>query len=473
MLKRFCFFLIIIIIIISAPWLDGALFKKNYLHIIELINQDNRVKITVLDYQEGWARSYVKLRVTVGNNGLSSPFKSTKTLNVIQPINFIVEQDINHGPFIFNTLRQQIGFGYANIYSKMHFPEQMSVTVEAANNDQFFDMNTLARFTGEWVGKINIPKFTITVSPLGKVVWEGLDGDYTLNFIHDLLTKISVNMRIGSMQVLIDAKNDYVTQIQTQPSIYVNDTYRNGRGLWSGKASLDVPGLKITKADNSELSVEDINLNSAYGIGGNTFYNNSIFLNLKKINTNNVNVPDIALLHIEILASNFDSEAMLDYARYFKSSTNEAMQNIDFNTLETLLVHTVMENTKLNAKVMAQTDWGKLLLDSQTAWDAVAPRPETLDNVIHHTVTTIKVEVSQEIATKLLTVYQNDIKIPEQADGNTLPAKLIPPKSALTPAQILDGLLRIGYIMQNDQDYITTFTIENAIIKWNGRELFN
>lgn len=445
----------LMIALAAAPWIDGEFFKRKFLHVADIINQENRVKIEVLDYQQGWLNSSAKLRVTLIENGVTAPYR-VATQKKSQPVTFIVEQDISHGPLIYDPLSQRFGVGYANIHSLVHAPQELAAAM--------IETSTLAQFNGDWLGEIRMPKM-VANSPLMNMEWDGLNGDYKLVVIQDDLRNLKINLHVGTITVNFGAQNNYVKQLWIEPISYTNDTARTRNGLWSGNANLATQAIRIKKFDGSLISVEGLTLSTSYGISGATFYNTAMIFNLYNLKLMHPLIPNTKLLHLKISASNFNAEGLNEYIQFFKSSTTEAINNMSMETIETLLAHTVMKNSSITGEGKADTDIGMIELRSLTEWDSTAEQPDTLAEILNTANTRIYVKASPQITKKIILEYKNNFAKPPEAISR------VPNQAPLTVDGMVDGLTRIGYIVKNEDSYSTVFTINNGDLKINGRQL--
>lgn len=474
MSKTFTTLLITILIMIvgSVPWIDGVIFKKNYLHVINIINQDNRVKIDVLEYTQGWLKSTAKVRVTLVNNGLSMPYQAnSQRVNILSPITFLVEQNISHGPLTYDPLRQKLSVGYANIYSFMRLPEELSTTVLGnLKSEGVIEMSTLAQFNGDWVGEIRMPKLITTLPNYFNIVLDGLRGDYKFVIIRDHFRNISANIQFGAMQIDVRMPNLYFKQLKVAPITYVNDTMRTKTGLWSGSANLTIPGITITKSDDSLVTIGEVGLSTTYGVGSNTFYSTSLILNLYKLKLNHPVLPNMDLLHLKLSANNFNAEGLNDYINSFKSSTSVALKNTDIGMVENLLARAVMKNSEIVGSAVAKTDEGDIRLNSRTTWDDVSV-VATLSDVITNSNTRIRVKASEAITKKIVQEYKNYFPTKPPAEQPTELASAEPSAPPQTPESMVQGLTKIGYIVKEKNVYSTIFTINNNELKINGRQL--
>src|ERR1700733_12314777 len=95
---------ILLIILLSAPCVVGLIFKYKYFQFIDLINKENRVKIEVLQYEEGWWHSYAKVRITF----VDSDITNFSQANLSEPVSFALNEKINHGPIVYDHIKSQI-----------------------------------------------------------------------------------------------------------------------------------------------------------------------------------------------------------------------------------------------------------------------------------------------------------------------------------------------------------------------------
>lgn len=500
MRKRIYYTLIVFLIVIALmPWIEGALFKKHYLHLIDIINKDNRVKIHIIEYKQGWLHSRAKIFITP-NKALIKLYQiSISGANSTAPIGFTVDEQISHGPFIYDRFENKFELGYAKIQNNIYLPSQIETKLLGTLKTQgILQIDMLSEFDGDWSGKISIPAFSLSIPNFGDLAWLGLNGMFKIVLADNHFKHTRFEMQIGSIIMHGDAQNAYVKRMTIDPIKYRYNVTLDNSGLLSGYTNTYTRAFAITKADTSSVSGQHFAVHTAFNMDENTFYAGNLSINVKnlKISDKSLSLPTISPLHIEVLASNFDTKNLHTYVNTFRIDSLDNINNVDLKTLEGLLIHTITPTSIFRGEISLNSALGSFTCRFKSTLRPDIPAPSTFDDLIASANTEADFIMSPSVAVKIIELYNGRISVANTPKGriaqikprtssNTPPiasqtntvttsiqkqpvsVKTSPP---LTPQQLIDELLIGGYLFKDDNNnYITNLTITSGVWQLNGK----
>ncbi len=409
----------VLCILLIMPWLTGMVFKHKYYHLIDIINQDQRLKIDILEYQEGWLESTAKIRITLTGN----EFGNLPQIKFAHPVTFDLDETMFHGPIIYDTSHRILEVGYAKILTTMHLSEATENEVLGKLQSLgIMQIDVLSELDGDWRGHIIIPVLSLNIQNIGALSWAGLNGHFKLTLSDDHIKHINVDMKIGTFTMKGDDQNPAVRHVAIEPSEYEYNSTHENVGLWSGNSNLHSNGLYLVTQDGSYFSASNFNFNTKFGVSGGTFYNTNVAINIGNINATNNIIPMISDLHILVSADNFSAEDVLSYVNYFNSkmSQAQAIKIVNKSTIESLLVHTIRTTSELYSEISMKTTLGPITINSKSAWKENAPAPVTFDDVTMNSTTVMNVNASSTLVEQFLQFLTKKMHKPGQSSANDL-----------------------------------------------------
>lgn len=401
MRRRFYLFLLVLgISIVIMPWVAGVYFKHHYLQVIDLVNQDGRIKIDLLSYEKGWLHSHAKARITF----IKSAITNLPQVNLTAPVTIIIEEKISHGPILYDHIQKNLVFGYANIQSTI-LPNEKNLPAyaEVETAKGIIEIQTLVKLHGRWVGDIHIPAINVAL-PIGKIHMLGLDCDFKMTVRDNYIKHLVIEMKTGTISINVGVKNPLFTQMVIQPLKYDTDSLKDKNGLWSGNITLFTPGVSITTNQGKNITTDNIVINNKFGIIGSTFYATNLAINISNLITGNPVLPSLPALHVYLSADNFSANGIYNYLTFIKQQTPEALQKLDFKMIEKLIFNTITNTSILKADVSADTLLGGFTLKSNTSLQPHSAVPNTMTEAIDNSITTATVTASTGLTTKIIEV---------------------------------------------------------------------
>lgn len=399
--RVFEFFIGTIFILIVLAWVDGALFKRNFYHVVDLINEDNRFKIDVIAYHEGILASHALLRVTILNKNLTK-FKQLNVpeLKLNVPITFILREHILHGPLIYTKKYHNLQVGYASLHSNV---------ITENTQKELVKLVTLAGFNNQWSGHFYTNLLSFSIPGFEKVTIAGLEGEYEINMDENLIRRVISHLQTGAILFEGDQHNKQIKAVSIEPlkSRYI--AVFQQKGLWSGSSSTYTPKMIITKPNNDEFVFEKFAINTTFSLGQLTFYSTNLAIYVDHLISPTHTLPAFSKLQIRVVAKNFNAGGIDKYITMMKSKSPEELKDIKLKTIESILAQTITQTSILQGFITSDTSLGRFSYHSKTFWPPNIPLPNTIEDAIKNSQTMIKIKMTKTLVVKLLSIYGDEI----------------------------------------------------------------
>lgn len=464
----FIIVLLILVAIVITPLIDGMLFKSNYYHFIQALETDKRVKISILEYHEGWMSSDAKLSIMPTVDLMPGLPNSTPTGSYITPT-IILDQHIVHGPFVRDPFTHGYALGLASINSNMHLP----ATVEAvllgnqANQNGVISINGLATLGGDYLNQINTPVFNINVPSVGSIVWQGLNGYMNFHMEDKHIQNIKSDMTIGAINA-----HSVVGSFITENANVKSDMTLDKTGLWNGSYAFTAPNISVS-SENDIYSVKNVSFTTQFGVTATNLYATKLQILLDQLSSPQFSINQQS--HINLSIENLNADALVNVitqARQDQSMTPEQTQKF-----EALLPTLISTTTLIKHDTAINTSWGRLIESSQASWPVAV---KTIDDLMKNVSAKADVRISISLVNKLIEIaaQQETPGAQRATTPNSSPtsetqqsAAPVPVSPADTMKQELADLIKKGFITQDKDDYVTSITFEQGVIKANGLDI--
>lgn len=478
-------FAILILIILILPLIHGVVFKQRLLQLIDTINTDNRAKVEIVKYNLGWFHSQTTLRVTL-NKGLSNFYQVSPTTAPTQPFTFTIDENISHGPIMYDHLQGGFEFGYAKIYNNIHISNQLeTLLLGPLKNEGIIQIEMISEFNGNWSGHFHVPALSLSLHEMGSLTWAGLTGDFNFVITDKKISHVIFTGLIESILMQTTMKNGYFSKMMTQPIKYTYDVMHQSGGLISGNTKLYTRGVTINKQDGINYNIEKFSTRTAFSMDNTTVYNTNASLFIKNLDIPDAAFPSLSQIHLSVFGNNLNVKGLTGYLDYFNANTQETAKPVDVKIIDSLLAGMIMPTSVFRANVSLNTPLGSFNCHLKSIWHSEIPVHNSIADVISSAYTKINFIISPGVANKISELYNDDFIVQSTNGQNSLtkksstttvvqPANLTPTpaQSVNTEAakQFLNDLV-IGGFFDKDQynNYTTKLTIESGVWKLNGR----
>lgn len=419
-MRKALFVLMVVLILVIGmliPWIVGIEFERTFLSLVAEVNQDSRIQISILEYKRGWLHSHARLKLAMAKDDLLP-----KT-NPAKPLTFLVNEKINHGPILYDSFHHGIHFGYALIQSFFYVAEKINNTLPENQLDAgFMQAQAVSKFNGRWIGHIHIPTLNIS-TPFGKINLMGLDSEYRIRIRDNLFRYFYIETQAATLSLKIDPQINSISQITVQPMKFKFDILHDRMGLWSGNASLFVPGVSLRRSDGKSYSTDKLIINNRYGMRNGIIYETNLSFITYNLKTPSSNMQLIPKLQIWLSANNLNGMIFYDHFADLIKWYDTELKNFDLKILEQLLSQSFSVNSLLNSEISAATQHGNFNLKTTTKLQPNSPDLTSFWSIVNNSVTTGTLAVSTALAIKIIKIYDeaflNTTTIGEVVDTDT------------------------------------------------------
>src|SRR6266496_3821808 len=140
-MRKLIILLIFLVVIAAAiPFVDGYLYKKEFISVVSSMAErynDKSLKVEIVEYNLGWLHSTAKTHVTSTD---------PETLKYM-PEGVTIDNEISHGPFVYDSANDQYRFACAYDVSRISLPSSLQKMLMPTQPDQpIFESDTVASF---------------------------------------------------------------------------------------------------------------------------------------------------------------------------------------------------------------------------------------------------------------------------------------------------------------------------------------
>lgn len=393
-MKKFLYFVVFVVIICAAlPWLDGFYFKSQFINFVNALNQDNRIKISIIEYHEGWLHSYVRI--------------SAKA-NVPAPANepvpeIIAEETITHGPIVYGK-KQSLALAIALIESKMHLSDimkQLMLGPTSVPGD--IEVSTIATFNGHWKSHAHIPTISIQSPEGGNVTWKGLDGYSDLLLHNQHIDSVESQFTFGQLSASMPTPVNLELNVQPITLSYKGNLHPIG--LWEGNFQISAPDLSFKNMNDKNLHINHFQLTTNTNITSNTFFNATENITIQALELPENDFTPISSAKLNVSITEFSAKGIIDLAHFLKNINSDNLPNDDFhNQLIIYISKIVTPSSKLSSDVSFNTPLGHLILSANA--EKFAPNATTSDiDIMESGIIKVNIRIAVPLAKKIAVSY--------------------------------------------------------------------
>jgi len=422
MKKWVLFFILLIGIVIGLmPWIDGYLFKKMYYQQVAFLAKqiqanDKRVQINVQSYDLGWMHSVANLTISINDT----------TRGQKLPIVFNMQSNIYHGPLVYanHTLK----LAYAVIDTDIHLPILLGPIVgEKAQG--FMQIQSSVGLNGKtWTHHYTVPAVNNNF-----VNWGGLSGDVSVDVVNNNPVKFMSHLAFEKLSLLVTMPS--VPEITIEPITIDFTGTQQAPSIWSGNLDSNMSGVSLRWPDGRSFDMKHFIRHLTYD-GNNGIYNINTTISIESID-----LPGLfSVTHL----SNITGSFLVKHLQW----ANDVLK---------ILTPTSTAQMKLNVN----TNLGAASLVMNASLIAI---PEMKNELINNANMDLTVRVAQPLVMKVMEgVLQGYVVRPDLS-----PSSQVATNFPDQVKKILDGILQQGYIQQDKNDYVITFTRKGTASTLNG-----
>lgn len=394
------FIMVIIICIGVVPWVDGYLFKQNYLNLLKTLSSENNHIIKILDYRQGWLGSYAKLYIEPLNYKTADQTKPAKGM--------IIEQTITHGPFLYDRINNQWEFARAEIQSDVSFPGALQTVLVNQTDQSDLHAITVVNLAGDYISQVQMPAFVLKNIPgLKNITWYGLGGILTAQVVNNRAKRLTGDFIIGALVIQI---ND-AESIRSNEITFQYDTDLQSLGIWNGRYDVGFLGVAINNVNGFDALVNGLNVTNAFGVDKNNFYNNSIRFSLNKLQVGDLLVNPST---VSLAVNHLNVQGLVGFINEVSAVKTAEVSQENLQKMSELFPSLLSPSSTINEVVKIETSAGRLESNGKVFWPEGHPLPKTAEEFMANVNFQINIRVSISLVNKVIELLYNDHSVQEK-----------------------------------------------------------
>lgn len=310
------FFVLLVLILVVGigliPYIDGYLFKRDFLNLIASLNQQNRshLNIEVMEYHLGWLKSKAKFRIT---------YTDKEWNRYIMP-GIIINDVISHGPLVFDQIQNKFGVAYATLQASGDIPLQWRNYSLNKNTQDFFQSYSRVNFDNSWDQQFQISP--LNIPDLGIIRIQPSATHFKFTMDQGRVQEINSVSNIGSIAIETDVNvpNQKIQLITIQPFSIQHLMSRQANDLWNTKNQTAIPAINVQMLDGSSAMLNQVSMMTSKTYNADNFTSN-VDLTIKNVILPSYSViSNVSTLHFTFALNNFSAQGLKDYMTFMRST---------------------------------------------------------------------------------------------------------------------------------------------------------
>jgi len=446
--------LTILIILLLIPFFIGINAKRNYFHLISVLNKEHPGQFQILDYQLGWFHSKAVININIPinlfDNQIKLPFLNLENTFI---------QHITHGPFVYNDSKRRFSFAIAKI--KSYFPSQNISSASDNHIANLMKITTLIYPNGNWINYIMIPANEYQVKSDQSIKWQGLNGYIQLNTDYHSIKKIKTDFEVGKFTLFNNHLNLLAYTLSFNHAHYQNSISQKQLHTWEGNGQLDLSmndlKLFLMMKLSFNMQLDKLKINSTFKSDRQYLHYFNTTLEFDNAKFNNKDIPNITSGKISTTLTDLNTSKIMN-----PSSKNTNMSLLALNDLYTQkILTTITAKTQLKYQLNFQTIYGPLLIDG-VFFLGKQSLPKTIEELQNKMDYQINVKAPTNLVNRIISIVEKEktTQLNTNLSTTSSPFKLW-----------LDNAIKAGYILLNNNEYIINLKKDNDTVSINGKKI--
>lgn len=452
-MKKLIYFVFLLVVVLAlTPWITGFYFKREFFNLVNIANQNNRIKISVVNYEHGWLSSTTKIHIA----------ENLKQ----QPIELSFDEHITHGPVIYDQAKHTFVIAMAMIETNLHLPA--AIEAKLFNNtaaSSAVHLNTLVTFDGQWKNQIATPPISLKM-PDQSLSWEGLTGNYDV-FIHQNRVN-SIHSQISVGAISANKSSPTNMDLNISPFSLSYDGIRHTLGVWIGAFKFSMMNFKFNNGNGNQIQINDLIINTKNSLSADKLYDVTQQLSIHKLEMPMSPITLISPIIISLGASHFNIDGVIALSQFVNKMQSTDSSNADFKAQFISLVGKIITpTTSLQSDVSLSTPLGNLIINGHASNFTVGAN--TIEDITKNTQATMKIRVAMPLAYKLAELY---FKMQAPSSNNPLTSPNVTPINQPTEQMSMDAfndhiadLMKQGKLSLTNSIEIMTLSNQNLTLE--------
>ena len=343
MRKLLLLIILLAIIIAAAPFIDGYLFKQQFMTTIFALPQtykNKSVKFDVVEYHQGWLHSTAKLRVS---------FTDPKDQQIL-PGGINADVEITHGPIVYNSVKDTYALAMASMNNKIYLPAVIQQMIAPSlQSAPLVETYTIASFANTWSTLIKISPITIPYVGTLTIADSSTTDEFTS--INNKLVKIDIGYDTGAITFKSAGTMPSIPSFYILPGASAFTATRNIDNSWNSISQQSFQSIAATWPSSQSITINNIVTNTKSGLGTNKLYQVSSDLTIRNITTPNFVITSMSGIKGSFSITDLNPAGLDEY----QNATGD-----DFQTAASVLKKVFTATTNINLALAFNSDAGAL-----------------------------------------------------------------------------------------------------------------
>lgn len=463
-------FIIFVIAAASAPYVDGLIFKHEYMKLLAQLQQldinDNvTTQITVENYHVGWLTSTADLKAITTNH---DPRMAKVGFPSIEMTSKLV---VHHGPVIIDNNKPK--FAFAEMEQYVFLPSMLKGFLSETDKGFLQIKGSINFSTHAWTSTMTVQPMTF--GPLGK--WEGATADGVIEVGTSGIKSINSTGTFGR----IDANLPMIPLTMTINPIngVSNMSFVNNQPT-SLSVKINLTGASASSNDKSIFSLKGISFDESMSSNSDS-YNFMLGSKVSGLAIDGAgkfsSIPEI---NYSINMMNIDKNGVSQLKEVSQSINGHDMPKDALEKLTNAYLNLIMNGSKFDMSLSGSTNLGAGASNISVTF---LQKPKTLQDIL----TTINFKADLKIARPLLTEilahglsynitekYHHTMNAPS-ADGTPADFQArtaeYQAELAAIPTQtaaLIDQLVKQGILLLDGDNLSLSASKTGEVINYNG-----
>lgn len=446
--------LLLVVICLGAPYVDGLMFKKVFMDQVamhqERLRQQN-LNLELVNYSQGWFTSTAKLKLTYMTQGTRYP---------LPPQSAYIDSVIHHGPIIVDPQTNTYTIAYGLINTNFHLPDAIKVFIPD-NGTGYIHVTSVVSFdTKTWNNHFVFDPIQV----LGKVKWDGVTGDNVVYYDQKRPMTIDSNTTIGALTVTPDPASPRMPQVNVQPMTFNLNAKEKEQYLWDGAAKLNAPGFTIKWQDGRNIELNHFGMNYKFGLNGDNSYSYKLDTNIDNLKLPQaLPINDISGYKHSIDVINLNAKGLQTMVSDMRNSTAPSQEQVKQE-----LPKVLNPNSELQSSLNANTNLGTVSGSMTVTLESV---PATIDDLQKVTDANLTGRAAINLVETLITFTLQEKEATSAQQGTTPTTTTNVPTPQAKMRALVDSWLQQGYITKQNNDYVINFVKKGNTYTVNGKDV--
>lgn len=461
---------IIVLAVVATPYVDGLIFKKQYLNLVDQLQQlqfspQVKTQIDISDYHVGWLTSTADIKVTATST-------DPKMLKYgIPPLEFHSKLLVNHGPIVFHNTKPVLAL--ASMQQSIFLPPMLKGFISESDQG-FIQFHSIMKLNSQAISS------TMSIQPVSFgsfAKWDGATGNGDISINIDGISNMTSTAKIGRL----DANIPMIPLTLTiNPINATSNMSFDKNEPASMNLAINMTGASANSNGKTIFSLQGLNFTEDMSATINTYS----FMVGTKINGLTLqdagNFSSIPQISYSISVADIDKKGVKQLKDMAQTMSSDAMSKTDDMQIVNAYLNLLTNSSKIQMALSGNTNLGS---GSSSVSISFTRKPKDLTDVIAALNYKVEMKIARKLLTEILTQglsysltekYHHTIS-PTNPESSTVnlqqttadyQTQLAAMPQATT--NLIDGWIKQGMLVQEGDNIILTSSKNGDTVSFNG-----